>query len=56
MKKFSGAGNGVSVSFERKLLGSRVQYDVHNDVLTIKGIPPNLKDQLTKSINSESNE
>ena len=56
MKKFSGAGNGVSVSFERKLLGDRVQYDVRNDVLTIKGIPPNLKDQLTKSVDSEPDE
>jgi nucleoid-associated protein len=56
MKKFSGAGNGVSLSFERKLLGERVHYDVNNDILTIKGIPPNLKDQLTKSANSESNE
>ncbi|MFC4699167.1 nucleoid-associated protein YejK [Glaciecola siphonariae] len=54
MKKFSGAGNGVSVSFDRKLLGERVQYDVHTDTLTIKGVPPNLKDQLTKSDNSGS--
>lgn len=56
MKKFSGAGNGLSISFERKLLGGRVHYDVQNDVLTIKGIPPNLKDQLTKSVNSEPTE
>lgn len=56
MKKFSGAGNGVSLSFERKLLGERVHYDIKNDVLTIKGIPPNLKDQLSKSVNSEPDE
>ncbi|WP_395343840.1 nucleoid-associated protein YejK [Ningiella sp. W23] len=56
MKKFSGAGGGVSVSFERKLLGERVQYDPQSDVLSIKGIPPNLKDQLMKSLNNENSE
>nr|WP_136252400.1 nucleoid-associated protein YejK [Ningiella ruwaisensis] len=56
MKKFSGAGGGVSVSFEKKLLGERVKFDPQSDTLTIKGIPPNLKDQLMKSITSESDE
>jgi nucleoid-associated protein len=49
MNKFSGAGGGISLSFERKLLGQRVHYDVNTDTLTIMGLPPNLKDQLTKS-------
>lgn len=56
MKKFSGAGGGVSISFDRKLLGERVQYDPQADVLIIKGIPPNLKDQLTKTLKSEADE
>lgn len=49
LNKFSGAGGGLTISFERKLLGERVQYDPHSDTLLIKGIPPNLKDQLLKS-------
>ncbi|MCF2860388.1 nucleoid-associated protein YejK [Pseudoalteromonas sp. SMS1] len=48
MVKFSGMGGGVSVGFERKHLGERVIYDPVNDTLTIKGVPPNLKDQLEK--------
>lgn len=52
MNKFSGAGGGVSVSFDRKLLGQKVHYNPHTDTLTIVGLPPNLKDQLSK--NSES--
>ncbi|MDX3773710.1 nucleoid-associated protein YejK [Chromatiaceae bacterium AAb-1] len=46
--KFSGQGGGVSVSFEQKLLGERVQYDAQNDVLVIRGTPPNLRDQLQR--------
>lgn len=48
MVKFSGQGSGVSVSFERKHLGERVFYDASTDTLTIRGIPPNLKDQLER--------
>ncbi len=46
--KFSGQGGGVSVGFEKKHLGERVLYDPVTDTLTIKGVPPNLKDQLTR--------
>lgn len=49
MNKFSGSGGGVSLSFDRKLLGQRVQYNPGTDTLTIVGLPPNLKDQLIKS-------
>lgn len=48
LSKFTGAGGGVSLSFERKLLGERVVYQAESDTLIIKGIPPNLKDQLNK--------
>ena len=54
MVKFSGQGGGVSVSFERKHLGERVFYDTHSDTLTIKGIPPNLKDQLERFLSENS--
>jgi nucleoid-associated protein len=49
LAKFSGQGGGISLSFERRLLGDRVSYDVGSDTLMIRGIPPNLKDQLLKS-------
>lgn len=41
--KLSGSGGGVSVSFDRVLLGDRVNYDPNRDVLTIKGVPTSLK-------------
>lgn len=49
LAKFSGQGGGISLSFERSLLGDRVSYDPGSDTLMIRGIPPNLKDQLLKS-------
>lgn len=49
LAKFSGQGGGISISFDRKLYGERVSYDAGSDTLMIKGIPPNLKDQLLKS-------
>lgn len=52
--KFSGAGAGLSLSFEQKLLGERVQYDAERDILVIKGTPPNLRDQLQKFIRGYS--
>jgi nucleoid-associated protein len=54
MNKFSGAGGGVSLSFERKLLGQRIHYDINSDTLTIMGLPPNLKDQLTKTAKGDT--
>ncbi len=52
--KFAGAGAGLSLSFEQKLLGDRIQYDAERDVLVIKGTPPNLRDQLQKFIRGYS--
>ena len=48
LAKFTGQGGGISLSFERKLMGDRVFYDPATDTLTIRGIPPNLKDQLNR--------
>ncbi|MCW8108513.1 nucleoid-associated protein YejK [Alteromonas ponticola] len=53
LAKFTGQGGGLSLSFERKLLGDRVIYDPSTDTLTIKGIPPNLKDQLNRQSGTE---
>lgn len=48
--KFSGQGGGISLSFDKKLFGDSIFYDIGSDSLMIKGIPPNLKDQLEKHI------
>lgn len=52
--KFSGAGAGLSISFEQKLLGERLQYDAERDILVIKGTPPNLRDQLQRFVRGYS--
>lgn len=44
--KYSGYGNGISLSFERSHFGQDVVYNPHNDSITIFKVPPNLKDQL----------
>ncbi|NRA83264.1 MAG: nucleoid-associated protein YejK [Gammaproteobacteria bacterium] len=53
LKKFSGTGNGVSVGFEQKHIGERVIVDLANDTLTIVGIPPNLREQLTRRLETD---
>lgn len=54
MNKYSGAGGGLSISFDRKHLGQKVHYNPHTDTLTIVGLPPNLKDQLSKSSSQDN--
>ena len=49
LTKFVGAGGGLNISFDSLLLGERIFYDPETDTLTIKGTPPNLKDQLSRS-------
>ncbi|PWI35034.1 nucleoid-associated protein YejK [Vibrio albus] len=48
LAKYVGAGGGLSINFDSMLLGERVFYDPETDTLTIKGTPPNLRDQLTR--------
>ncbi|USD66074.1 nucleoid-associated protein YejK [Vibrio sp. SCSIO 43136] len=49
LTKYVGAGGGVSVNFDALLLGERIFYDPETDTLTIKGTPPNLREQLNRS-------
>jgi nucleoid-associated protein len=49
MTKYVGSGGGLSISFDQKLLGERIVYDAATDTLTIHGLPPNLKDQLSRN-------
>ncbi|MFD2177293.1 nucleoid-associated protein YejK [Veronia pacifica] len=51
LTKFVGAGGGLSINFDSMLLGERVFYDQETDTLTIKGTPPNLRDQLARRLN-----
>lgn len=53
LKKFSGSGGGLTLSFDSDLLGERIKWDPQTDSLVIKGVPPNLRDQLQR--NSGSN-
>ncbi|WP_117233351.1 nucleoid-associated protein YejK [Vibrio maerlii] len=48
LTKYVGAGGGLNVSFDSLLLGERIFYDPETDTLTIKGTPPNLRDQLSR--------
>ncbi|QIL84763.1 nucleoid-associated protein YejK [Vibrio sp. HDW18] len=48
LTKYVGAGGGLNLSFDSVLLGERVFYDPETDTLSIKGTPPNLRDQLTR--------
>ncbi|MDO6499632.1 nucleoid-associated protein YejK [Photobacterium sanguinicancri] len=54
LTKFVGSGGGMSINFDSMLLGERIFYDAETDTLTIKGTPPNLKDQLQRRLNSDS--
>ncbi|WP_343290938.1 nucleoid-associated protein YejK [Vibrio harveyi] len=49
LTKYVGAGGGLNISFDSLLLGERIFYDPETDTLTIKGTPPNLKDQLSRN-------
>ncbi len=51
--RFTGKGNGMSLSFSSDLIQSSVHYNPANDTLTITEIPKSLKAQLAKFINKE---
>ncbi|WP_026374734.1 nucleoid-associated protein YejK [Aestuariibacter salexigens] len=53
LSKFSGQGGGISLSFDRVLLGDRITYNADTDTLTITGLPPNLRDQLSKKTRND---
>mgnify|MGYP000110130050 FL=1 len=54
LTKFSGSGKGGTLSFDADLLNNRIEWDPLTDTLTIKGIPPNLKDQLQKALKCDN--
>ena len=50
LTKFSGSGKGVTISFDDELIDQRIIWDEAADTLTIKGLPPNLRDQLQRRL------
>ncbi|WP_368921078.1 nucleoid-associated protein, partial [Providencia vermicola] len=48
LTKFSGSGGGITISFDAMLMGERIFWDPVTDTLTIRGTPPNLRDQLQR--------
>lgn len=49
LQKYSGSGKGITLSFDRQLLGQTIHYDAQTDTLVVQGVPPNLKDQLKRN-------
>lgn len=49
LTKFSGSGGGLTINFDALLLGERIFWDPVSDTLTIRGTPPNLRDQLQRN-------
>lgn len=50
LTKYNGSGGGITISFDAELLNERVKWDQQTDTLVIKGVPPNLRDQLHSSM------
>lgn len=51
---FSGAGKGVTISFDAALINQRIFWDETTDTLTIKGLPANLRDQLQRHLKDQN--
>ncbi|MOA51257.1 Nucleoid-associated protein YejK [compost metagenome] len=47
-RRFTGRAEGLSISFESHLLGSKIEYDEEHDTLIIHQLPSQLKDQLKR--------
>jgi nucleoid-associated protein len=47
-RRFTGRAEGLSISFESHLLGSQIEYDESQDMLIIRQLPTQLKDQLKR--------
>ncbi|MEA1065510.1 nucleoid-associated protein YejK [Erwinia sp. HR93] len=54
LTKYAGSGGGLTINFDAMLLGERIFWDPATDTLTIKGTPPNLRDQLQRRTGNNS--
>ena len=48
-RRFTGRAEGLSISFESHLLGSKVEFDEEGGTLTLRGLPTQLVDQLKRA-------
>jgi nucleoid-associated protein len=48
-RRFTGRIDGLSISFEQHLLGSKVEFDETGGTLTLRGLPRHLTDQLKRA-------
>ena len=49
-RRFTGRIDGLSISFEQHLLGSKVEFDEAGGTLTLRGLPTQLTDQLKRAV------
>ncbi|QVW25322.1 nucleoid-associated protein YejK [Pseudomonas hormoni] len=48
-RRFTGRAEGLSISFEQHLLGSRIEFDEAGGTLTLRGLPTQLTEQLKRA-------
>lgn len=49
-RRFTGRIDGLSISFEQHLLGSKVEFDEAGGTLTLRSLPTQLTDQLKRAV------
>jgi len=49
-RRFTGRAEGLSISFEQHLLGSKVEFDEARGTLTLRNLPTQLTDQLKRAV------
>ena len=49
-RRFTGRAEGLSISFEQHLLGSKIEFDEAGGTLTLRGLPTQLTDQLKRAV------
>lgn len=50
-RRFTGRAEGLSISFEQHLLGSKIEFDEAGGTLTLRGLPTQLTEQLKRAAN-----
>ncbi|CAI8709709.1 nucleoid-associated protein YejK [Pseudomonas sp. IT-P291] len=48
-RRFTGRIDGLSISFEQHLLGSKIEFDEAGGTLTLRSLPPQLTEQLKRA-------
>ena len=48
-RRFTGRSEGLSISFEQHLLGSKIEFNQEAGTLTVRGLPMQLTDQLNRA-------